>query len=547
MRRAAWTALIVLVAISALVIVGVVFWPWIAPWLPQEAWLKAWAGYLVTDLHMDRWGLVATLLVVAVVELVWALVLGRTSGAGERRVKALERLHTRETEVLRQEIALLQEERATLKAELDQRNDLVCEERANLWARLEDLQRRSGLTLDRLISLNVPEPPVSVRNQWRPIIARLERIEQVCSSVEGSEANEPLRRQRADGMLRLAAACYRLKQYERALTFCAHAVELVPDDPEPLIDHGVVNLALGRYQAAMGDLDQALMVGEHAWAYLCRGIILERQGEKKRAMDSYGRAIRLDPGFAEAYYRRGLLYVQTEEYDKAVQDQNQVLELDRSHAGAYAARGVVRAALGDSEWALRDLDRACILAPADYQVFYERGQVRYGLGTCNEALADFSRAIELLPSAGHLFLARADTWYALGEYEQAIADYGQAVELQPADARAYYGLGRARAAVEEYQRALEEYGRALELEPGLALALAERGATHEKLGLYTEALNDLNGALALDPALAIAYYYRGLVYGAQGEYDRASRDLNRAAELDPSLRDQTEEPEEVAG
>ena len=553
MGKRGWRFLIFLAIIVVLVILVAVLWPWLSQWLPHRGLIEAWIDYLIVDLSIGRWGPVATLLLVGVIELVWALNLGRRSGAFERQLKRLDRLHAREAEVLSQEAATLKEERRALLAELDLRDGLIREEKARLWAQFEDLQRASGLFQHavsgvrddgavvlpgRLVVLDASALSPTMRGEWRQIISQLERIEMVSSVTVRTGQSALEVQQHADELLRLGSACYHLGQYERAMAHFNKALEQAPSDPDLLINRAVVNQALGRHQAALQDLERALKLGENPWAYLYRGVLRERLGEERRALEDYSRAIRLDSSFIEGYYRRGLLYARSGEYDKAFQDQNRVLELDTSHAGAHTSRGAARAFLGDLQSALSDLDKGCALAPARYEGYYHRGCVRHKVEMYDEALADFARVIDLAPGFAPVFMARGDTYMALGEHWQAITDYGHAIERQATNAAAYYARGLARVAMKEYRRAIEDFDQALELDPGLALALTNRGSAHDKLGEYEQAIRDLDRAIALDPSLAIAYYNRGLAYGSKGEYDRASRDLNRAVELDPSLSSQ---------
>lgn len=550
MRRLWWGLFIVLAAVLLLVVVTVVFWPWLSGWLPNSEAIEAWIRYLTVDLNIGRWGPVATLLLVALIELVWAVNLGRKSDAFERHWDRLDGLYGQEVDVLNQEIGLLKDERQTLRAELELREDLIREEKDRLWAQFEDLQRVGGLLRNRetgsqevgpailqskLVAPGVPELPPDLKGEWRQIISQLERIEMI-TSVTVRKAQSALHlQQHADELMRLGNACYVLGQYERALAHYNRAYELTPNNLEALVNRAVVNMDLGRLQSSLQDLEQSLKLGENHWAYLYRAMVQERIGEDRRAQENYTRAIRLKPELVEAYYRRGLLHAKAGEYERAFQDESRVLELDISHARAYTARGVARASLGDFQWALHDLDRGCTLAPLSCRAFYNRGLVRHQLEMYSEALADFSRAIELDPQFPPVFMARGDTRAAMGDHWEAIADYDRAVELEPKNAAAYHARGQAKAAMREYGQAVEDLSQALELDPALAATLAHRGAAYEKLGDHERAIQDLDRALALDPGLAIAYYVRGMVFGNMGEYDKASRDLNRAVELDPSL------------
>ena len=545
--------LLVGLAGMALIVVGVaIFWPWLSGWLPQSQPLEAWITYLVVDLNIGRWGPVATLLLVALIELVWALNLGRKSESVERQWRRLDRTHAKEVEILSQEIALMKDERAALLAELDLREDLIREERTRLWARFEELQRetdpvlqgersreqvRPAILRSRSIVPGLPDLPPDVRGEWLRVISQLERIEMVTSVTVRTNHAVPQQMQHADELLRLGGACHGLGQYERALAHYNRAIELTPSNHEALINRAVVNQDLGRNQAALQDLDRALKLGESAWAYLYRGLIQEYLGEERRAQENYSRAIRMEPSLAEAYYRRGLAHFRVREYDRAFQDESRVLELDGEHAMAYTVRGRARAAIGDSQWALSDLDKGCSLAPRLPVPFFHRGLVRHELAMYEEALADFTRVIELDSTFAAAYMARGETYAAMEEYRQAIADYDRTLELEPKKSTAYSARGQARAAVSEFGLAVEDYSEALELEQDHATSLANRGAAYEKLGQHEQAILDLDRALVLDPNLASAYYVRALAYGSKGEYDKASRDLDRAVELDPSFSD----------
>ena len=555
MRRAGVILLVGLSGLALIVLGVVVFWPWISSWLPQSQLLEAWITYLVVDLNIGRWGPVATLLLVALIELVWALNLGRKSESVERQWKRLDRTHAKEVEILNQEIALMKDERVALMAELDLREDLIREERARLWTQFEELQRETepfllgegnrehagyAVLRSKSIMPGCPELPTDVRGEWLRVISQLERIEMVTSVTVRTNHAAPQQLQHTDELLRLGGACHGLGQYERALAHYNKAIELMPNNHEALINRAVVNLDLGRNRAALQDLGRALKLGENGWAYFYRGLIQEHLGEERRAQENYTRSIRIEPSLAEAYYRRGLAHFGAQEFDKAFQDESRVLELDGEHVMAHVVRGRARAALGDSHWALSDLERGCALGGRLPDPFYHRGLVRYELAMYDEALADFTRAVELDSALAAAYMARGQTYAAVGDHRQAIVDYDRTLELEPKKLMAYSARGQARAALGEFELAVEDYDEALELEPDHAVSLANRGAAYEKLGRYEQAIGDLDRALVLDPSLAPAYHARALAYGSQGEYDKASRDLDRAAELDPAFNDREE-------
>jgi len=534
-RRVSW--LVILAVVLVLIVVSALLWRWWSWLLPSSEHVKAWIDYLNADLEIGRWVPVALIFIVADVELLTAFALQRRSGAYERHLDRLDRLHASEVKILEQQIALSKEEQHAFQAELELRDDLIREETDQLWSQLDQLRQEGGLPDFRRIPPTVPELSPELRSDMRQIVTRLERIETVASASVRRAQNTDQVHQRADELARLGGACYYLGQHEQALTYYNKAIGLAAGDSEALIGRALVNCALHQHKGVLQDLERALKLNEEPRVYLYRGLCREQLGDDKRAMEDYARIIRLNPGFVEAYYRRGLLYARQGEYAKAFQDQDKALELDSGHAGACTARGAARAVLGDSQAALADLDRACIMAPQGSEAFYQRGLVHHQLDMNDEALADLARAIELEPFSAPAYAARAEIHLAMGDHTDAVADYDRAIELQRKNATIYNARGMARVAAQDYRGAIGDFNCALEFDPALAVAYAHRGAAYEKVGDYDQAIRDLDRSLVLNPYLAIAYYSRGMAYGSKGEYDRASRDLNKAVELDPSLGD----------
>ncbi len=542
--------LLMVAVVATIVALTLIFWPWLSTWLPQSQVLEAWLGYFVVDLSIGRWGPVATLLLVALVELVWALNLGRKSESVERLGRRLEKTHAKELELLEQRMALMMDERTALLAELDLREELIREEKTRLWAEFEELKRLveprlqrggegdlagSAVLRSKSLAPWQPELPSGLRGEWLRVISQLERIEMVTSVTVRASHDTPRQTWQEAELLQLGRACHGLGQFQRSLAHYSSAIELVPGSHEIFVNRAVVNLDLGRNQAALQDLDRAFKLGESAWAYLYRGLIQDRLGEERRSLENYSRALRLEPSNADAYYWRGLGHLKVREYERAFQDLSKAVELDGGHAMAYTMRGRARLALGDSQWALSDLEEGCLLAPQLPKPYFYRGKARHELGMHQEALSDLEQALERDPDFAEAYMARGEILAVLGEYRRAISDYDRAIELEPKKSMVYDARGKARAAIGEFEEAVEDHSQALELEPDRAESLASRGAAYENLAEHEQAILDLDRALGLDPGLAAAYYARALARGSMGEYDKASRDLDRAVELDPAF------------
>ena len=78
-----------------------------------------------------------------------------------------------------------------------------------------------------------------------------------------------------------------------------------------------------------------------------------------RAIEDFGRAIELDPKFAEAYYNRGRAYHAIQHYERAIEEYGHGIELDPEFAEVSHNRGLAYYELQDYERAIEDF--GCIM------------------------------------------------------------------------------------------------------------------------------------------------------------------------------------------
>jgi len=269
--------------------------------------------------------------------------------------------------------------------------------------------------------------------------------------------------------------------------------------------------------------------------YNNRGTTYTELGQHAQALADYGRALELDPTFAQAYTNRGITYKALGQHAQALVDYGRALELDPTLAQAYANRGNTYADLGQPAQSLADYGRALELAPTYAQAYVNRGTTYADLGQHAQALADYSRALELNPTLAQAYYNRGNAYQVLGQHAHALADYDRAIELDPTFAQAYANRGNTCKALGQHAHALADYGCALELDPADTTAYYNRGNTYKALGQHAQALADYGCTLELDPTLAQAYYNRGITYADLGKYAQALADYSRALEIDPTF------------
>ena len=269
------------------------------------------------------------------------------------------------------------------------------------------------------------------------------------------------------------------------------------------------------------------VIGHIAYGNIARGA-----HEYEAAIDSFHRALWLNPGMPEAHRALGDLYLLTDNVDRAIVHYNQALTGSDKDLELYLNLGYFfnekeqPGAAHDQFLKALTLDSTNISAKFGLIDAYARGGYAE---LATRAYATISSADD--PREDHAVLRNiALAFFKRGNYQQSLSWFERALEQEPEDAESYLGVGRAHLELGDVQAARAAYEQALELDPAYVKARANLGQL-----LYTE--GDLPAAIenyclaleeepdnhAVNNNLAMAYY-------AEGNVMRALELLREAAE-----------------
>jgi len=262
-----------------------------------------------------------------------------------------------------------------------------------------------------------------------------------------------------------------------------------------------------------------------------RGITLRKSGKYQHAIESYNKAIELNPQYADAYNNRGFAYYLKGQHDRAIDDLNKAIEIDPGFVLAYINRGNAYDDKGQSDRAIEDFNKAAAINPNSALIYYNRGLSYHRKKQYDKALEDFNKAIILDPNDAETYYSRGLVFDDKQQYNRAIEDYTKASTLDPNHVKAYNNRGNIYNNEGLHKRAIEDYNMAIQIEPNFALAYNNRGVVYDKEGKYDMAIEDFNRAIALNPNYADAYNNRGFVYIEKGNMTKAATDFQKACDL----------------
>jgi TolB-like protein/Flp pilus assembly protein TadD len=171
---------------------------------------------------------------------------------------------------------------------------------------------------------------------------------------------------------------------------------------------------------------------------------------------SYGRAVELDPQFAQAWGR-----------------------LAAAHAWIYFSFDHTAQRLTRAKEAL---SRAQRIAPEAGEVLMALGNCRYVEGDWEGAIEAYKQTSEAQPSNSEVLVRIGGVLRRLGRWDEALTFHTRATELDPRNAETWKHQGLTLRGLRRYDEALAAFDHALEAAPGDAELISEKAITYQMEG-----------------------------------------------------------------
>ncbi|MGE5279744.1 MAG: tetratricopeptide repeat protein [Deltaproteobacteria bacterium] len=210
--------------------------------------------------------------------------------------------------------------------------------------------------------------------------------------------------------------------------------------------------------------------------------------------------VKKSPRKARPRFNRGYVHQDRGELDLAIADYGKAIELDPDYAQAYNTRGTAYGDKGALDLALADFNKALSLNPRDHEAYVNRAAVNSEKGLTDLALADLRKAEEIKPDYVRIYHNRGLIYKQRGDFDKALAEFDKAIALKPDFVEAYLNRGNLYGARRQFDRALADFDTALALDAGCAPAYVQRAMVYAVLGDYARSRADLRRAQALGVA-----------------------------------------------
>jgi tetratricopeptide (TPR) repeat protein len=368
---------------------------------------------------------------------------------------------------------------------------------------------------------------------------------QLSLGLQNTPSPDPTTDSKALAMAKYRSAESLLKQNKvpQATEALNTAIQLQPNFVEAHFALAVILALQGKehYGTAIDHFLTVLQLDpNHVDARINLGKLLEQEGDFEGAAAALKEALPLAGQRADLYVMLGQDQRRAEKYSDAIQSFRRALELDPRVPGGHYGLGMTLRSLGDIPAARTEFELALKVDPADPLAHYQLGRFLILQKDLLEAARHLEESVRLKPDLADAYAKLGVVYKSLERNEEAEKAFRTAVRLNPQMEKASYGLAQllqAEGKTEEAQKVFEHVRQLKANSSALADAssLNAMGVVRMNAGDLDEALEKFRAALALDHLYAAAAYNHGLVLARQGKATEAIDSFKEAIRLRPGF------------
>ncbi len=277
-----------------------------------------------------------------------------------------------------------------------------------------------------------------------------------------------------------------LRQWQLAMVDANGAIMADPDSSYGYRLRALINLAQGKFEAALIDLDKACQLrGVNDDLDYLRGRAFEGLHKYKDAITAYSTNHIKHPTNTSCLLSRGSLFIRQENYESAVRDFNKVLEIDPKCNEAFLVRSKANACLGEYGRAISDISEGMILKNAVTEAWLLEDRARYYTYSARyrEAANDMDNAFRDEPEFPRRLFISAKLYYRAGEKENAIKRISEYLLRVPDDRKALRARARCYFETDQIAKSIPDYSEILRRVPSPEIYTL-RARCYAKLGKH---------------------------------------------------------------
>ncbi|MGN6369585.1 MAG: tetratricopeptide repeat protein [Phycisphaerae bacterium] len=229
------------------------------------------------------------------------------------------------------------------------------------------------------------------------------------------------------------------------------------------------------------------------------GLVNLQLGRQEAAIDLIRQAISAHPSFPEAWSNLAIAYRQVGRTTDAVAALKKSIALRRSNPEAHNNLGALLVALDQTDEAIASFRQALVIAPNYPEALNNLGNALRTKGHVDEAIEVLQKAVALRPNYAEALNALGIALAQKGNYAEAGPTFQKALALAPDNASVHTNLGNALREKGDVDAAAVSFRRAIALSPNTAQLHANLANVLKDQGLTGEAIAASRKAVTLAP------------------------------------------------
>ncbi len=225
---------------------------------------------------------------------------------------------------------------------------------------------------------------------------------------------------------------FNLNDLDAAIQDAQKAIELKPNAEDAHFTLGEIYLAQQKFSDALPEFNKTLEISPaNSEAFRGKIFSLYYSGKEKEASELVESAISKDPKTSINYYIKGVIANNKGKYARALESFDKALLLNPggNEFNIYLNRGISYLELEEAEAALKDISKAIELGPDNASAYHSRGRVYYASKQYSEAVKDFSRSVEINPNNDAAYYNLGMTYFRLEDSKNACENFHKSCSL----------------------------------------------------------------------------------------------------------------------
>ena len=187
------------------------------------------------------------------------------------------------------------------------------------------------------------------------------------------------------------------------------------------------------------------------------GVALKDEGDLETALESYTKAIKIRPDYAEAYNNKGILLQDKGDLNGAIESYKKALNINPNYAEAYNNMGSAFNSEGKLEAAIENYKKALKISPEHAETHFNMGSALQDKGDLSAALDSYEKALAFKANFAEAYNNIGAACHDKGDLKPAIDSYKEALKINPNYAEAHYNLGKLLLESHHYEQAAHHF------------------------------------------------------------------------------------------